>query len=137
MDNHTKVYYEGQLVPLSEVDALLKGNASTSIVIEVLFKDEWTFDSHGLCTNPGSCERLTWRQIALSQAIGDSSFPDETIEINDYFYHFFVLEDGSVFAEESEFVAVYQDEAGFYCFQNFSSKEEYETMLEQEEEDEE
>jgi len=135
MDNHTKVYYEGQLVPLSEVDALLKGNASTSITIEVLYREEWNFDQHGLCTNPGSCERLTWRQVAIAQAIGDSSFPDETIEINDYFYHFFVLEDGSVFAEEAKYVAVYQNDAGFYCFENFDSLEEYEMLSENQEEE--
>ena len=135
MDNHTKVYYEGQVVPLSEVDALLEREEKTSLQIEVLYREEWNFDRYGLCTNPGSCERLTWRQIALAQAIGDSSFP-ETIDIGGYLYHLFVLEDESVFAEEAKYVAVYQNDAGFFSFHNFDSLEEYEIMLSGDEEDE-
>ena len=133
MDDHTKVYYEGKLVPLSEVDRLIESREKTLITIEVLYKDEWLFDDHGLCMNAGSCERLTWRQVALAQAIVDSSFPDEIIEIGDCLYHFFSLE--NVFAEEAEYVAVYQNDCGFYCFHNFDSLEEYEIMLEQVEEE--
>ena len=129
MDDHTKVDYEGHLVPLSEVDRLLESREKTLLTVEVLYKDEWLFDNDGLCMNAGACERLTWRQVALAQAIGDSSFPDEMIDNDDTTYHFFFFEDGSVFAEESKIVAVWQGDSGFYWCESFSSSEEYEDFI--------